>query len=360
MSIMVRAALIVMSLLVSPPAMAGFFDGYTADLPGDSETMADAADLETRAYNQWLTIRVQPEYALGAASGMSAVDFRDGLRAAMIDINGLLPAVTQTPTLVDTVGGWSRYNDAKRTDEFWSNRLYYKTPAGSPSTWKGPIVVINDGMGVNYSTGILPPRYTGENVAQILVSAGHPVLVMALKGFDDKYFRQSWGIHGVYRFDAYAKQRGTTATSIWIQDAIDAVGLMKQWHPGPIGVTGVSKSANIAAAVALVSDDVDRAYLASGHSAYEDTFGSSNGWGYAVSERLHYERNAVLAALWHKDVRLSYSLIDDVSYRVEAIEGRVLNAVNTVRIAWSKPQISQLSSAPSHYYGAADVTAFFD
>ncbi|MGE0290345.1 MAG: hypothetical protein AB7P16_29020 [Bradyrhizobium sp.] len=353
---MIRLVLIAFLSLVSAPALAGFFDGYPAVLPGDAETLADAHDLETRAYGQWLTIRVEPTYSL--ASGMTAIDFRDGLKAAMIDINDTLPAVTQTPTLIDTVGGWQRYNDAKRTDEFWSNRLYYRTPA--PGTWKQPVLVINDGMGAYYSTGILPPRYTGENVAQILHAAGHPVLVMALKGFDDKYFRPAWGVHGVFRFDAYAKQRGTTAASIWLQDAIDAVGLLKQWHAGPIGVTGVSKSANIAAAVALISDDVDRAYLASGHSMYEDQFGSSNAWGYAVGERLHYSRVSVLAALWDKAVRLSYSTNDDVSYRVEAIEGRVLNAVNTVRIAWGKPQLSQLSAAPSHYYDAADVAAFFN
>ena len=339
--------------------MSQFFSGYSGT-PSDQETMAYVADLEGRAQHQLEGVQVEPQFSLANAATMTAEVFRDGVTEAVRSVNNVKPCDVQPSTYHYDVGGWMLYDDAKRPDEIWRMRFRYKAPAGDPVTWKRPVVVVNDGMGLDYTTGYQSRGYAGENVAQVLVNAGHPVLAMALKGFDDKHFRGGWGVNGIYQFDAYMKARGRSIASEWIQDALDAVCLMQSWFPGkPIGITGVSKSGVVAASAALLHPAVDAAYLASGFSAYEAEFGALGPWGYAWGERLRYDRNALIAALYDKRVRLSYSQNDDISYRVEAGECRVLNAVNAARSAWGKTLVTQFSSAPSHYYSAADVTAFF-
>lgn len=362
MNSLARLIVPILCCLSSPVVAAGFFDGYSPSNAADQETMNYAADLEGRAFNQFDTIRVVPTLTVAGASTMTASDFRDGVAASIRMIHNVPSSCeSQTPTNVGTNSGWTLYNDAKRTGEFWTNRLYYKQPASDPATWKEPIVVINDGMGVLYSTGISSRGYAGENVAQILLDDGHPVLVMALKGMDDKYFSGGWGISGLEEFEAFVKARGDSAVSIWIRDAYDAVCLMQQWFPGKsIGTTGVSKSGIIAASAAILNFGIDKVYLASGFSAFESKFSGINTWSYGFGERAKYERNSVVLALWDRAVRLSYSSTnDDISYRIEAAEGRVMNAVNAQRSSWSKPLISEFSSAPSHYYDATDVATFF-
>lgn len=346
-------------LLCGATVTAQIFEGYSGR-PGDQESMSYAADLEGRAQYQLDGVRVDSQFSLANAATMSAEAFRDGATDAVRSVNVIQPCDVQPSIYHFDVGGWMLYDDAKRPDEIWRMRFRYRAPDGDQSTWKRPVVVVNDGMGLDYSTGYQSRGYAGENVAQILRDAGHPVLVMALKGFDDKYFRGGWGVNGIYQFDAYMKARGKSIASEWIQDAFDAVCLMRSWFPDKsIGITGVSKSGIVAASAALLHPDVDSVYLASGFSDYEAKFYALGPWGYAWGERVLYERNALLAAMYDKRVRLSYSQNDDISYRIESDQGRVLNAVNAARTAWGKPQISQFSAAPSHYYSAADVTAFF-
>ena len=208
-------------MLFAPPAQAGFFDGYTANNSADTETMNYAADLEGRAANMRALISVDATYRLDNAATFSAADFQSNVAAAVRSVHAV-PAscIAQNLTYTDTVSGWARYNDPKRTGEFWSNRLFWKDGDG---TGKMPILVINDGLGAYYSIGASPPRYTGENVAQILNNAGHPVTVMALKGFDDKAFASAWGIPGIDQFDAFVKARGDSPMSVWIRDAFDAM-----------------------------------------------------------------------------------------------------------------------------------------
>lgn len=340
-------------------ASAQFFAGYTGR-PGDEESMAYAADLEGRAFNQLQGVRVESQFALSNAAIHTAEAFRDGVADAMQSVHAPLACDVQSSTYHFDIGGWMLYDDYKRPGEIWRMRFRYRAPAGPPSTWKRPVVVVNDGLGLDYATGVASRGYAGENIAQILRDAGHPVLVMALKGFDDKYFRGGWGVNGIYQFDAYMKARGRSIASEWIQDASDAICLMKFWFPSkPIGITGVSKSGIVAASAALLSPNVDSVYLASGFSDYESKFYALGAWSYGWGERALYERNAVLAALFDKRLRLSYSQNDDISYRIESDQGRVLNAVNAARLAWGKPPISQFPAAPSHYYDASDVTAFF-
>lgn len=350
----------------SGAAGAQFFAGHSPRGPGDADEMAYAADIEgPRAANHAL-LRVAPTFSIASAPGHGATAFRAGLTDAARALFGLSGGcdASQTHTFyhyLTSLGGvpWSVHNLDSRAP--WRSLFYYHQPAGDPSGWKRPILVINDGLGIGYSSGVVAPRYAGENIAGHLAAAGHPVMIMALKGFDTTIFRGVWGVSGVEQYASMLRARGLDGYSGWVQDAHDAMCLLKRWHPGRSpGVTGVSKSASLAALTALFHGDVDRVYLASGFSEFERRFTSiSTSWAYAPGQLLLFERQALLLALQGPQIRLSYSENDDLLYRVEALEGRVRAVVNPIRSGWGLPAVSQHNHPNGHYYDPADAVSFF-
>lgn len=360
---LVAAGLLV---LLCGAAQAQFFAGHSPRGPGDADHMAYAEAIEGPQAAQHNLLRVAPAFSIATAPGLGSAAFRAGVADAARSLFGLAGGCDASQTqsfyyYAASAGGvsWSVHNLDSRTP--WRNLFYYHQPAGPAESWKRPVLVVNDGLGIDYAAGVAPPRYPGENLAEALALAGHPVLIMALKGFDKTMFRGLWGLHGSEQYGAMMRARGLDGYSGWVQDAHDAMCLLKRWHPGrAVGVTGVSKSASLAALTALFHDDVDRVYLASGFSEFERRFVSiSTSWAYAPGQLAQFERQALLLALQGPQIRLSYSEIDDLLYRVEALESRVRGVVNPIRTGWGLGPVTQHNHGNGHYYDPADALWFF-
>lgn len=342
-----------------------FFAGHVARGPQDADEMAYAASIEGPKATEHGLLKVDPVYSVANAPNYTAADFRQALTLAareILSLDGCDPTQTQTfyyyTTSINGVS-WSVHNVDSRSP--WRSIVYYHQPPGAPETWKRPVLVVNDGMGIDYSAGTVTPRLPGENIGEALALAGHPVMVMALKGFDKTLFRGVWGVTGAEQYASMMRARGLDGYTGWVQDAHDAMCLLKRWHPGrTLGVTGVSKSASLAALTALFHDDADRVLLASGFSEFERRFLSiSTSWAYAPAQLLVFERQALLLGLQGKHVRLSYSEIDSLMYRVEALESRVRGVVNPIRSGWGLGAVTQRNHMNGHYYDTADAVAFF-
>lgn len=358
-------AAIMAGVLVASPAWADYFAGYSAQTASDQQTLDYASDLEGIGANLHSKLWVAPPHDPSVGLGFTAADFRSGVIQGIRDVYGVSGV---KPTTIPVQfhyndGGWLIHDID--TGSPWRVRMWYYTPATDPSTWKDPILIVSDvsisSMGGRWGGVLHGVRMPGENVGQFMAWDNHPVMMIALAGMEPYQFGGWYGMHPVYQFDSYANMRGTSAMSIWVHDAFVAATLLEQWHPGRnIGVIGASKSGIPAATTALLHDKVSRAYIASTFTKFEDTFGAGSEFSYGSGERLHFSRTALPLAMYQEQVRLSYSPLDDVAYRVEVNEQRLVNELNAIRAGWGEQAITQFSNAPSHYFDQADVQAFFN
>lgn len=338
-----------------------FFTGYSATFSSDADTMSYASRLEPggQDVNLYNKLRVTPALGLQTAGAMTATAFREAMVDAVKAVYGF-DGTYPDPIEVEfhnNDGGWLIHDMV--TGSPWRTRFWYFTPPTNPATWKKPVLIIAD-VSISAMGGRPAPRYTGENVAQFMAWDNHPVMMIALAGMEPYVFGGWYGMHPVYQFDSYMNMRGSSAMSVWVRDAYVAASLLEDWHPGKtIGVIGVSKSGIPAATTALLHSAVDQAYIASTFTMFEETFGAGSEFSYGSGERVQFARVALPLALNNKGLRLSYSALDDVQYRVETNEHRLLNALNAIRTGWSAPAITQFDGAPFHYFNQADVTAFF-
>lgn len=346
------------------PASAGYFDGYSAQSTSDQQTLDYAAALEGPDVNLHDNVWITPPYDPSAGLGFTAANFRAGVVQGIKDVygvDGVKPSNIPVQFHYND-GGWLIHDIT--TGSPWRVRMWYYTPPTDPSTWKDPILIISDvsisSMGGRWQGVLHGVRVTGENVGQFMAWDNHPVMIIALAGMEPYQFGGWYGMHPVYQFDSYMNMRGSSAMSVWVHDAFVAATLLEQWHPGKnIGVIGASKSGIPAATTALLHDKVTRAYIASTFTKFEDTFGAGSEFSYGSGERQHFARTALPLAMHEEGLRFSYSPLDDVAYRVEVNEQRLVNELNAVRTGWGEPAITQFSNAPSHYFDQTDVQAFF-
>jgi len=341
--------------------------GHDGDVSGGSRPGAAVVDpeaervgdaFETALKPQFEALKAPTRYSVATAPGYTAEAFSDGLEREARQLFELDTCLPFKATPSGRAGPWTIHRTGSRG--LLDGQVWY----ASPANFRGrPVLVISDGAsGAARLAGEKEARYPGEAVARALYEAGHPVLVMALKGFEEPEMPAAWGIPGPDYYAALLKARGLDRQTEWVRDAHDALCLLRSLQPAPrFGVVGVSKSGVLAALAALFHPDVDSVYLASGFSRFEETYSLNYGWAYAPGERLRFTRNAVLLALFDRRVRLSYSEADHPFYAEEAVQGLVLESLVAVLTAWNVPllRLTQHTHGYGHYFDLRDVEAFF-
>jgi hypothetical protein len=336
----------------APPAPAA-----SAPALDDPEAAFVEDALEGALEPEFEVLNATAKYSVATAPAYSAEAFSEGVKKEVRELFGLDGCLPFSAAPLRIEGPWTIHETGSRG--LLKGHVWYASPGGPRGR---PVLVVSDGASeAAVLAGRREPRYPGEAVARALYDAGHPVLIMSLKGFEEPKLPDAWGIPGADYYASMLKARGLDRQTEWVRDAHDSMCLLKRLEPAErYGVVGVSKSAILAALVALLHPDVDSVYLASGFSRFEEEYPLNYGWAYAPGERLRFTRNAVLLSLFDRRVRLSFSDADHPFYGKEARQRLLLGSLTAVHAKWRVPgAVVQHTHGFGHYFDCLDVTEFF-
>ena len=299
-----------------------------------------------------------PRLSVSEAHSVSGVHFRDAVRSALVALYDVPPPTGRAPVVLAQSmddDGWAKVD--LQSNGLLPLRAYF---GRAPVAARMPVLVIDDEAGADVVAGAAVGKKAGRAIGPTLVSAGHAVLVAELKGFGSTSLPSVWGLHGVHRYRAVAASQGLDLRSVWVHDLAMAFAYLRALVPADrYAVVGISKSAYLAAVIALLHPEISHVYLASGFSAYETENYASAPHAYALGERLQIERVSVLAALFDRKVRLSYGRSENAVYRKEAQDRLVLGRVKRY---WQRlnagDRLTQLTHDGGHVYVAEDLLLF--